>query len=379
MNAISTLLLIAIIGASHGCRINPPIKTEKTNPEEQVAQIKLPEGFTISVYAQGVKNARAMALGADGTVYAGSRKEGKLYSIKDKNGDGKADKITVLATGLHMPTGVAYHKGDLYVSEVSRILIYRKIEAYPEKAPEPEILPYTFPSDEHHGWKFIDIGPDGKLYVPVGAPCNICEKEDPRYSSIMRLNLDGSEPEVFAHGVRNSVGFAWHPDTKELWFTDNGRDWLGDDIPPCELNHAPSGGLHFGFPYCHGGTIIDPEYGKEKNCADFRAPAQNLGPHTAPLGMMFYTGSQFPAKYRNGVFIAEHGSWNRTTPIGYRITFVALEGNKALSYEPFAEGWLQNDGTRSGRPVDILGLPDGSILISDDYGDCIYRIRYSGR
>jgi glucose/arabinose dehydrogenase len=379
MNAIPALLLIAIMGASHGCRINPPIKTEKTKPEEQIAHIKLPEGFSISVYAPGIKNARAMALGADGTVYAGSRKEGKLYSIKDKNGDGKTDKITVLATGLHMPTGVAYHKGDLYVSEVSRILIYRKIDTHTEKAPEPEVLSYSFPSDEHHGWKFIDFGPDGKLYVPVGAPCNVCEKEDQRYSSIMRINTDGTEPEVFAHGVRNSVGFAWHPETKELWFTDNGRDWLGDDIPPCELNHAPAAGLHFGFPYCHGGTILDPEYGKDKKCVDYRAPAQNLGPHTAPLGMMFYTGSRFPAKYRNGVFIAEHGSWNRTAPIGYRITFVALEENKALSYEPFAEGWLQQDGTRWGRPVDLLELPDGSVLVSDDYGDCIYRIHYSGK
>jgi glucose/arabinose dehydrogenase len=184
---------------------------------------------------------------------------------------------------------------------------------------------------------------------------------------------------VFAHGVRNSVGFAWHPETKELWFTDNGRDWLGDDIPPCELNHAPAAGLHFGFPYCHGGTILDPEYGKDKKCADYRAPAQNLGPHTAPLGMLFYTGSQFPEKYRKGIFIAEHGSWNRTTPIGYRITFVKLEGNKSLSYEPFAEGWLQKDGTRTGRPVDLLELPDGSVLVSDDYGDCIYRIHYSGK
>ncbi len=376
MNIIPALLLFGIMGASNGCRINPPIKTAKTNPEEQLPQIKLPEGFSISVYASGVKNARAMALGEDGTLYVGSRKEGKLYSVKDKNGDGKADKVTVLASGLHMPTGIAYHKGDLYVSEVSRVLIYRNIASHPEKAPQPEVLGYTFPSDEHHGWKFIDIGPDGKLYVPVGAPCNICEKEDPRYSSIMRMNTDGSDPEVFAHGVRNTVGFAWHPKTKELWFTDNGRDWMGDDIPPCELNHAPEAGMHFGFPYCHGGTIPDPEYGKGKNCSDYRAPAQNLGPHTAPLGMTFYTGSQFPEKYRKGIFIAEHGSWNRTKPIGYRVTFVELEGDKAIRYETFAEGWLQDDGTRTGRPADVLELPDGSLLVSDDFGDCIYRISY---
>ena len=212
----------------------------------------------------------------------------------------------------------------------------------------------------------------------MGAPCNICDRsgEDKRFASIMRMDPDGKNAEVYAHGVRNSVGFAWHPQTKELWFTENGRDWLGDDIPPCELNHAPKAGMHFGYPYCHGGTILDPEYGKGKNCADYTAPAQNLGPHVAPLGMTFYTGNAFPEKYRNGIFIAEHGSWNRTQPIGYRVTFVKLEGNKAVSYEPFAEGWLQAGGDRTGRPVDVLEMPDGSLLVSDDFGDAIYRITY---
>lgn len=372
-------LALGMFLLSSGCRVNPPVKLGNSQTDSRLAEIKLPDGFEISLFASGVKNIRSMTMDETGTVYAGSRKEGKLYRIKDNNGDGKADEVKVLADKLHMPTGITYHKGDLYVSEVSRILIYRNIGNYKEKAPEPEVLKYSFPSEEHHGWKFIEFGPDGKLYVPVGAPCNICEQEDKRYASIMRMNSDGTEAEVFASGVRNSVGFDWHPQTGELWFTDNGRDWLGDDIPPCELNHAPKAGMHFGFPYCHGDNISDPEYGKGKNCGDFASPAQNLGPHTAPLGMMFYRGNAFPEKYRKGVFIAEHGSWNRTKPIGYRVTFVRIENNKAISYEVFAEGWLNDAGERWGRPVDILEMPDGSILVSDDFGDSVYRIRYKSK
>ena len=376
MKQISILSFLFItLGA---CNINFPSKNAAGQGAESLPDIKLPDGFTISVFAQNITNVRSMTLSPKGTLFAGSRDEGKLYAMKDENKDGKADQVIILAEKLDKPTGVAFHDGDLYVSEISRILIYRDIENKLNNTVVPETLAYAFPTEEHHGWKFIDFGPDGKLYVPVGAPCNICnkEEEDKRFASIMRMDADGKNAEVYASGVRNSVGFGWHPQTKELWFTENGRDWLSDDTPPCELNHAPKVGMHFGFPYCHGGTILDPEYGKDKNCADYTAPVQNLGPHVAPLGMTFYTGNTFPEKYRNGIFIAEHGSWNRTKPIGYRVTFVQLDGNKALSYETFAEGWLKDNGDRTGRPVDILQWPDGSLLVSDDYGNTIYRIQY---
>jgi glucose/arabinose dehydrogenase len=233
----------------------------------------------------------------------------------------------------------------------------------------------SFPRDRHHGWKFIAFGPDGLLYVPVGAPCNICEREDERYASILRMKPDGTGLEVFARGIRNTVGFDWHPETKELWFTDNGRDMLGDDLPPDELNRAPQKGMHFGYPYCHGGTISDPEFGSKRKCDEFTPPAMNLGPHVAAIGMRFYTGSMFPKEYQNQIFIAEHGSWNRSKPIGYRITLVRLENNRAVKYETFAEGWLQ--GERAwGRPADVLVMPDGALLVSDDEADVIYRISY---
>ncbi|HTY79355.1 MAG TPA: PQQ-dependent sugar dehydrogenase, partial [Candidatus Bathyarchaeia archaeon] len=243
--------------------------------------------------------------------------------------------------------------------------------------PKPVVVTDRLPKDRHHGWKFIAFGPDGKLYVPVGAPCNICEPDPDRYANIMRMNPDGSELETFARGVRNTVGFDWDPRTREMWFTDNGRDWLGDDAPPDELNHAPRAGMHFGFPYCHGGTISDPEFGRRRPCADFTAPAQNLGPHVASLGMRFYTGAQFPTAYRNQIFIAEHGSWNRSRKIGYRVTLVRLENGRAVAYEPFATGWLRGEDPW-GRPADVLVMPDGSLLVSDDYAGAIYRISYRG-
>ena len=255
------------------------------------------------------------------------------------------------------------------------MLRYDDIEERQKNPPQPVLVSDRFPRDRQHGWKFIAFGPDGDLYVPVGAPCNICEPDVDRYAALMRMKPDGSNLEVFARGIRNTVGFDWHPQTKELWFTDNGRDRQGDNVPPDELNHAPKAGLHFGYPYCHGGDIPDPEYGKKKPCSEFTPPAQNLGPHVAALGMRFYTGSIFPAEYRNQIFIAEHGSWNRSTPIGYRVMVVELKGNQAVSYRPFAQGWLQ--GNRAwGRPVDVLVMPDGALLISDDEAGAIYRITY---
>lgn len=340
--------------------------------------IGLPPGFSIDYYAEGVEGARSMALSPEGTLFAGSRGAGKLYAMTDRNGDNKADDVLVIAEGLDMPNGVAFRNGSLYVAEISRVLRYDDIEARLENPPDPAVVRGDFPADRSHGWKYIKFGPDGKLYVPVGMPCNVCnlEEEEERYGTMMRMEPDGSQPEIFARGIRNTVGFAWNPETGELWFTDNGRDWLGDDLPPDELNRAPVPGMHFGFPYCHGNDIPDPEYGEFRNCSEFTAPEVELGPHVAALGMTFYNGSMFPEEYRNQIFIAEHGSWNRKIPIGYRVSLVRLENGTPVSYEPFADGWLQ--GLASwGRPVDVLVMPDGALLVSDDKNNAIYRISYS--
>ena len=340
-------------------------------------QIKLPAGFEISVYASGVENARSMTLSPNGTLFVGTRSAGKVYAIVDRNGDFQADDVITLARGLNSPNGVAFSDGALYVAEVNRVIRFDNIESHLKSSSQPVVVNDKFPKDGHHGWKFMRFGPDGLLYVPVGAPCNICERNPDRYAVIMRMQRNGANLETFARGIRNTVGFDWHPVTKELWFTDNGRDWLGDDQPPDELNHAPQPGMHFGFPYCHGGNLPDPEFGSKHTCSEFAPPVQKLAPHAAALGMRFYTGTMFPQSYRQQIFIAEHGSWNRTTPLGYRITLVRLDSNRAVSYEPFAEGWLQN-GRPWGRPVDVLIMPDGSLLVSDDRADVIYRIRYKG-
>jgi glucose/arabinose dehydrogenase len=336
-------------------------------------KIQLPPGFEISLYAK-VPGARSMTLGASGTLFIGTQKAGKVYAIQTRGGEQNKNPM-VIAQGLNMPNGVAFRDGALYVAEINRVLRYDGIESRLKDAPKPVVVNNSFPSDRQHGWKFIAFGPDARLYIPVGAPCNICEPDPNRYALLKRMNADGSDVEVFARGIRNTVGFDWHPQTKELWFTDNGRDRQGDDVPPDELNHAPKPGLHFGYPYCHGGDIPDPEFGKKHPCSEFTAPAQKLGPHVAALGMRFYTGSMFPSEYKNQIFIAEHGSWNRSTPIGYRVTVVQLQGNRAASYKTFAEGWLQ--GSRAwGRPVDVVVMPDGALLVSDDEAGAIYRISY---
>ncbi|MBS1486672.1 MAG: sorbosone dehydrogenase family protein [Bacteroidetes bacterium] len=340
-------------------------------------KIKLPTGFSISVFAE-VQNARSLAMSANGTIFVGNRDGDKVYAVKDENGDGKADKKWVIASGLNMPNGVAVRNGDLYVAEVNRIHKFSNIESKLDNPGKSEIIYDKYPTDAHHGWKYIAFGPDGKLYVPVGAPCNICEPENPVYATITRMNADGTNMEIFAKGVRNSVGFTWHPVTKNLWFTDNGRDLLGDDVPPCELNTAPQAGLHFGYPYCHGGFVKDEKYGDKHPCSDFVKPAQNLGAHVAPLGLKFYTGKMFPAEYHNQIILAEHGSWNRSKKSGYKLSLVKVDAaSKATSYTPFASGWL-NEATQDvwGRPVDVLLLPDGSMLVSDDKADVIYRIVY---
>lgn len=346
--------------------------------DPRLSTIKVPEGFKVSIFADNVENARSMTRGANGTIFVGTRDNDKVFALVDNDGDGIAEEQHVIAKGLSTPNGVAFKDGSLYVAEIGRILRFDDIEAHLTDPPKYEVVTESYPTDKHHGWKYIGFGPDGKLYVPVGAPCNICESEDSIYASMTRINADGTGREIFSKGIRNSVGFDWHPETGELWFTDNGRDRLGDDIPADELNHAPKKGMHFGYPYCHQGDILDPELGEGHQCSEFTPPAQKLGPHVAALGMKFYTGSMFPAEYRHDVFIAEHGSWNRSTPIGYRVMRVKMENGKASGYEPFAEGWLGADGKAWGRPVDILELPDGSILVSDDFANVIYRISYEG-
>jgi glucose/arabinose dehydrogenase len=320
-----------------------------------------------------------MTLGAKGTIFVGTRGE-TVYAVRDEDGDGRVDSVRRLLTGLDTPNGVAFRDGALYVAEISRVLRYDGIEDRLDDPPAPVVIRDDLPDEASHGWKFIAFGPDGKLYVPIGAPGNNVLSDDPRFSSITRMNPDGSGFEIFAHGVRNTVGFDWHPETKTLWFTDNGRDWMGDDGPPDELNRAPEMGLHFGYPFRHGQGIVDPEYGDqardEVGDREFVPPAIELGPHVAALGMRFYTGSMFPDEYRGRILIAEHGSWNRSDPIGYRVMQVRLEGDRAVSYEPFAEGWLV-DGRAWGRPVDVLVLPDGSVLASDDRAGAIYRITYA--
>ena len=374
----SITILLALV-QMYSCSAKNSSSSEDGLPHEpedaRLAKIELPPGFKIHVYADSVIEARSMALGPGGTLFVGNRLQHRVMALVDSNRDYRVDAQFVVDQWLFtMPNGVAFHDGDLYVAEVNRVLRYDDIEARLHNPPEPVVINDSFPRDADHGWKFIRFGPDGMLYVPVGAPCNVCERDDP-YAAIARLQPDGSGLEIFARGVRNSVGFDWHPETGELWFTDNGRDHLGDDVPPDELNHAPVPGMHFGFPFCHGGDIADPQFGARRNCGEFEPPAQKLGPHVASLGMRFYTGKMFPEEYRHQIFIAEHGSWNRSEKIGYRISLVRLEGNEAVSYEVFARGWLEGQSAW-GRPVDVLVMPDGALLVSDDQAGMIYRIVY---
>ena len=345
-------------------------------PWELLSRINLPPGFEIHLYAEGVENARQLALGDNGTVFVGSRKAGKVHAVVDNNGDYFADQVYLVDQDLNKPSGIEFKYGSLYVGAVNRILRYDDIENSLDHPPEPELVTDRFPDKNHHAWNYLRFGPDSKLYVPIGVPCHICEK--PGFGQIRRIFADGSGEEVYASGIRNSVGMAFHPDTGELWFTDNGRDLLGDDIPSDELNHAPRPGMNFGFPWCHQGDTLDPEFGKDKSCDEFTPPVLKLGAHVASLGLMFYTGKMFPPDYHNQLFVAEHGSWNRSEKVGCRIVLVRFdeEGN-VFSREPFATGWLQGDECW-GRPNDVLQLPDGSLLVADDKANAIYRISFKG-
>ncbi|GAB4171224.1 MAG: sorbosone dehydrogenase family protein [Wenzhouxiangellaceae bacterium] len=353
--------VLPLVAASHALAVDLSLLT-------------LPEGYTISVYAEGVENARQMALGDQGTIFVGSRRAGKVHAVVDRDGDHRADQVFLIDEGLKMPSGVAFRDGSLYVAAVGDLYRYDRIESRLEDPPERVLVTDHFPDDEWHGWKHIEFGPDGKLYVPIGAPCNVCLRDG--YARIVRIQPDGSGEEVVAEGVRNSVGFDFDPKTGDLWFTDNGRDMLGDNLPPCELNHVTEPGQHFGFPFWHAGLVRDPEFGGLREFDEFVPPAQQLMAHVAPLGMIFYRGSMFE-DLKNDILVAEHGSWNRSHKSGYRVMRAFLnEQREVVKYAPFITGWL--DGEQSwGRPVDLLELPDGSILISDDQAGVLYRVSHS--
>jgi len=337
--------------------------------------IELPAGFKIEIYAEGVENARQMALGPGGTVFAGSRRAGKLWAMTDADGDQRVETVRLIDEGLNMPSGLEFRDGSLYVGAVDRILRYDNIEALLDQPPEPVVVTDVLPDKTHHGWKYLRFGADGKLYVPVGVPCNICDEEG--FGEIRRMNPDGSEMETYAKGVRNTVGLAFHPENGQLWFTENGKDMMGDDIPADELNHAPQAGMHFGIPYCHQGDLLDEEFGKGKSCEDYTPPVAKLDAHGAPLGLTFYTGNMFPPDYRNRLFITQHGSWNRSKKSGYQILVLDVQTDgKVLNKKVFASGWLQNEEAW-GRPNDVLVMPDGALLVSDDQANVIYRISYS--
>lgn len=354
---------------------------------QQTDSLVVPAGFQIAVFADSVNNARSMALGPRGTVFVGSRTGDRVHAVIDRDGDHRADRVVVIADGLDQPNGLAMRGGALYVATADQILRFDDIEAHLDAPPAPVVVRDSLPNpDAGHTWKFIAFGPDDLLYVSVGAPCNVC-LSPPLVSTLLRMKPDGSDLEVYAEGVRNSVGFDWHPDSGELWFTDNGRDRLGDDVPGDELNVAWRPGLHFGFPFCHQGDVPDPEFGERRACNTTEPPVQTLGAHVAALGVMFYTGSMFPDRYKHAVLVAEHGSWNRTVPSGYRVMAGRTEGRRVIGYEPLVDGFLpgrdagapggwEAGRAADGRPVDVLQLPDGSVLISDDTGNRLLRLSY---
>jgi glucose/arabinose dehydrogenase len=343
----------------------------KAPGEIPVDKLKVPSGFKVSLWASGLPNARVMTWGDKGTLFVSSRVAGNVYAVLDRGG---SREVKTIAKGLNLPNGIAFKNGVLYIAEIHRITkmegIEDKLDAPPAMTPVYE----TLPKDAPHGWKYLAFGPDGKLYFNIGAPCNICIPPD-THANISSVNPDGTGFEYFAHGVRNSVGFDWHPVTKELYFATHARDWLGEDVPDDRLDHAPKKGLHFGFPYCHQGDIPDPEFGKGRSCAEFAPPLLKTGPHVAGNGVQFYTGSMFPPEYRNRMFLAQRGSWNRSQKTGFKVMMVTLRPGDVPRYETFAEGWLDGDKFW-GRPVYTQQMKDGSLLISDDYVGAIYRVTY---
>ena len=343
----------------------------KAASEIPVAKIKVPPGFKVELWASGIPNARVMTWGSKGTLFVSSRVAGNVYAIVDKGG---AREVKTIAKGLKLPNGVAFRDGSLYIAEISRITRLDGIEDKLDNPPAAVVVYDKLPTDEPHGWKHLAFGPDGKLYFNIGAPCNYCMPPE-THANLSRINKDGTGLETFVRGVRNSVGFDWHPVTKELYFTMHARDWLGDDLPNDGFYHAPKAGAHYGYPYCHQGDLLDPEFGKGRSCNEFTPPILKTGPHVAGNGVMFYTGSQFPAEYKNRVFLAQRGSWNRTAKTGYVVMTVDVNGSKVSNYKVFAEGWKQGEQFW-GRPVYTTQMKDGSILISDDYAGAIFRVSY---
>lgn len=341
-----------------------------------LAQLTLPPEYRIDLAAR-VTDARQMALADNGVLFVGSRRAGRVVALTDRDGDGYYEQQHLIADGLTLPSGVAVRGADLYVAALNRVLHYPGVADHPDKPPQALTITDRLPDSTHHGWKYLKFGPDGWLYLNVGAPCNICRRSDPRFATLLRIDPATGQQEVYASGVRNSVGFAWHPQDGSLWFTDNGRDHLGDDQPDDELNRTDRAGLHFGYPFEHGHGIADPLYG-EQGQGPFQRPVLGLGAHVAPLGLTFYSGSQFPGATPDTLFIAEHGSWNRSLKVGYRVVKVETAAGRVVSHTPFISGWLQ--GQRHwGRPVDVMVDRDGSLLISDDFAGAIYRVRLLAR
>ena len=384
MRISKPVILAAVLSAAPSPVLMSAQQPAAAPAPPQPNQWVVPKGFHVDVFADKVENGRHMVLGSKGTVFVGTRTAGKLYAIVDSNGDYKADRVVTLASGLNQPNGVALRNGALYVATANQLLRYDDVERHLDALPAPVIVRDSLPNPATgHSWKTISFGPDGLLYMSVGAPCNVC-LSDPLVSAILRMKPDGSNLEVFASGVRNSVGFTWSPVTREMWFTDNGRDLMGDDVPSDELNVAPRAGMHFGFPYCHQGDVKDPEFGAQRACSTTVPPVQKLGAHVAALGLTFYTGKMFPASYRNALIIAEHGSWNRSSPSGYRVMVARTNKRRVTSYETLVTGFIPTGApggreagrTAFGRPADVLQLPDGSLLISDDTGNRILRLTY---
>lgn len=376
---IVVLVLAVVVLTATGPPVTSPVPETPVGSAGETGGLVLPDGFAMNIFSSDVPGARSLAIGTGGTVFVGTRDTGNVYALRDTDGDGTADRTWTIASGLFMPNGVAFRNGSLYVAEVNRILRFDDIENHLDSPLLPVTVYSQLPSDTAHGWKFIRFGPDGRLYIPVGMPCNICDPPGELYGTILRINPDGTSPEIYASGIRNTVGFDWDPETGDLWFTDNGRDWLGDDLPPDELNHAPRIGMNFGFPEYYGNCTVNPEYLNRTRSGNCTPAALGLPAHVAPLGMRFYTGNQFPEEYRNAMFIAEHGSWNRKNPIGYQVVLVKLANGTPVSAQPFFTGFLTPDGTVLGRPVDVEVMQDGSLLVSDDSGGKIYRIWYPGK
>ena len=362
-------------------REGPREREYKDYPEGylDLAGLQLPPGFNIEVYAK-VNDARSLALGDGGTVFVGNNRHGEeVYALVDRDRDNQAERVHTIASGLVRPNGVAFRDGALYVAEITRILKFPNIERNLAAPPKPEVVFDGFPNQTKHEKKFMKFGPDGKLYVPVGADCNVCPPKNDMDGTIVRMKPDGSDLEVIARGVRNSVGMDWHPQTGKLWFTDNGRDLMGDDIPACEINRLDRIGQHFGFPACHARSVVHPEFGDARACTRSTPPVHEVTAHASPLGMIFYNGKMFPPRYRGALFVAEHGSWNRDGKVGYQVSMAQVRDGKVVSYTPFVSGWL--DAKRDaywGRPVDLLQMPDGALLLSDDWANVVYRISYEG-